>query len=200
MKLWLTSLLVLLGVSAQAQITNYLDWIVSSNLTVTANWAFGGGLLTVSTFDGNGLSLEAPIGPQITMNQVGTGAHTAVGPANFYLTDGVFVPAGTVYSGFWMDYPLYLSATPESLRTAGSATFQSDMTVSQGASYFHAGGISTTQSVMLVFGGSTNVWTNAFVNGLLIASGPAGAGHASSLILPGGGYLLQPNGGTFLLP
>lgn len=42
--------------------------------------------------------------------------------------------------------------------------------------------------------------SNLFVNGLLVASGPYVAPHCSSLVLPGGGYLIQPNLGTLCLP
>ena len=61
-------------------------------------------------------------------------------------------------------------------------------------------GLSVTQTLLLVSVGLTNLYTNAFVDGLLVASGPAGASHLSSILLPGGGYLLQPGGGTILLP
>lgn len=66
------------------------------------------------------------------------------------------------------------------------------------------GGLTVTQKLALSLDGSlTNVavYTNLYVGGLLAASGPfAPPSHGPSLILPGGGYLTQPGGGTLLLP
>ena len=64
-------------------------------------------------------------------------------------------------------------------------------------------GLSITQNVVLWLTSVTNqfAYTNVFSNGLLVASGPvAPPAHASSLIIPGGGYLIQPGGSTILLP
>lgn len=55
-------------------------------------------------------------------------------------------------------------------------------------------GLTVTQRVMLA--GSV-LQDNVYSNGLLVASSSA---HGYSLLLPGGGYLLQPSGGSFLLP
>lgn len=55
-----------------------------------------------------------------------------------------------------------------------------------------------TTNIAVVFGnGSTN--TLVFTNGSLAAIIPLAA-HGPSIILPGGGYLLQPGGGSYLLP
>lgn len=60
-------------------------------------------------------------------------------------------------------------------------------------------GLSITQSLLLVSGGATNLYTNVFNHGLLIASGKSGAAaHGPSLLLEGGGYILLEGGGTIL--
>ena len=64
-------------------------------------------------------------------------------------------------------------------------------------------GMSVTQSVVCFSGSVSNLlaFTNVYQMGRLVASGPfAGSGHGPSLILPGGGYLIQPSGGSLLLP
>jgi len=59
-------------------------------------------------------------------------------------------------------------------------------------------GLSVTQSIFLVALGSTNLYTNVFANGLLVASGPAGAGHGPSILLENGSYILLEVGGSLL--
>jgi hypothetical protein len=64
-------------------------------------------------------------------------------------------------------------------------------------------GLSITQNAVLWSSTLTNqvAYTNVFANGLLIASGPYVSAHGSSLIQPAGlGYILQPGGGSLLLP
>ena len=63
-------------------------------------------------------------------------------------------------------------------------------------------GLSVTQNVAFWSGTISNLvaYTNVFANGLLVSSGQAVSTHGSSLIQPNGDYLLQFNGGTFLLP
>ena len=60
--------------------------------------------------------------------------------------------------------------------------------------------VGLTTNIPLVFANNSPA-TNTlfFVNGLLVAIN-AVSPHAPSIILPGGGYLLQPNNGTLLLP
>lgn len=57
-----------------------------------------------------------------------------------------------------------------------------------------------TTNICVVFCDATTNTLN-FTNGLLMAiNGASGPSHAPSIILPGGGYLLQPSGSTILLP
>ena len=62
-----------------------------------------------------------------------------------------------------------------------------------------ASGLTTNIAVIFSIGGTTN--TLNFTNGVLMAiNGSTAPVHGPSLKLPGGGYLLQVNGGTFLTP
>ena len=75
-----------------------------------------------------------------------------------------------------------------------------DLIISGGAIHFHAGGLTTNLSVVFTATMTTNVLN--FTNGLLVAvNGSAAPAHGASIIQPAGlGYLLQPGGGTLLLP
>lgn len=181
---------------ASSQVTNYFDFMVSSNITVNSSFTTG-----------NALTVNSDFGPVISFQQFGAVSHNANGPEFLYYTDDSFVPAGQVYTGFWFTASALLmkgfvtEGTTHNLIHNGALTINGtgaaltntgDYYAVKGASIVP--GISITQHLTdYVLGTITNV----FAHGILVASGVS---HGSSLILPGGGYILQVNGGSLLLP
>ena len=218
MKRLLSLLVLLFAMSAPAQTwTNYIDNVVVSNLVVTADWGgYGLGVVT-STFDGEGIRITSPIRPVIWFEQLGTGAHVHVGPSFFYYGDGTFGVGKPEFDGFWFgDQVMILGNltiggsmngnTITNIVPAGFPATNSPpgFLAHNGTKWYWGtgGGTNTTTglttNICTIFcDGTTN--TLSFTNGLLAGISPSVV-HCSSLILPGGGYLIQPSGGTLCLP
>ena len=227
MKRLISLLVLLVTLCASAQpITNYLDNVVVENLVVTHDW-FGVGVVR-SVFNEYGVAISAPIYPSISFEQIGTGAHAPLGPGALSYGDVAMWPGGTVYDGFHFSDAVMFggNGTPSgSMQVASDASFwgnvyfrgpntnfiEGDVIMTGLGAFYGNGagltnvpctttGLSITQSLLLVSGGTTNLYTNAFANGLLIASGPVISAHGPSWVWPGGGYILWPGGSTILLP
>lgn len=187
--------------TARAQVTNFFDFIVSDNIII--NTSFSPPYYS--------LTLNSAISPVMVWQQFGAGAIPALGPGFFYYTGSTFYPGGQAQNGFWFSDKVnmmngwvtdgstnWIHNGNLSISGSGAAlTNTGDFYVLQGSNLVP--GISLTQSILVVSGGATNIYTNVFAHGLLVASGPA-AGFPPSYIQPNGGYYLQPNGGSYLLP
>jgi len=175
---------------------SYIDNLWVTNLTVGGNGGLAPGMLSFNaptpsaTVGGHLLVLEhiTPFISQVVPVSIAGADQFGNLQAADITNYGSFNSSGTISMGF-----------PFGVNNGG---YDGTQWYGDGAGLTNVPtvGLTVTQTLLLVSGGTTNLYTNSFANGLLVASGPVTAGHLSSIILPGGGYLLQPSGGTILLP
>lgn len=118
----------------------------------------------------------------------------SVSEISFRLTNGYIGNLTYETNGFNM-YD-YLTVTGGDISTDG--IFNGD---GSGLTNVTATTSGLTTNVSVVFTATMTTNTLNFTNGLLMAiNGTVAPVHCSSLVLPGGGYLIQPNLGTLCLP
>jgi hypothetical protein len=163
--------------------------VVTNGGTPTFNGMYVDGTLTIINYTNI---------PTLQFNGKDAGGSQVFGLFSFDPTNQIFN----------FNYPLQFDA--QYLTNAYSDLFTPSTNIPPGllgfdvnGDWYWAKGLSVTQQVVMWSGTVSNqvAYTNAYIGGLLVASGPAaGPTHSPSWIWPNGGHILWPNGGYILLP